>query len=462
MSTAHHDEGTDELRVDHLRSLLEEGDLPGVREYLSSFPHASDVADLLEGLDDEERGVAMSVLADDPALAAEALAEMEWEEHPEESLAALEPEQIAAVVAELSDDDAADIIGEMEPADRDRVLAALPSEDAGDLRDLMRYDEESAGGIMTAEVVAIPQGLTAAEAVEEIRRQAQDVENFYSVFVLGPAERLVGTVPLQSLVTAPFDALIADIAEPVVATVPPEMDQEEVGRILSRYNLAAVPVVDASGCLLGVVTFDDVIDVIEAESTEDILKFGGVSDEEELRGGWQNAARSRFGWLVVNLGTAFAAAAVYAPFTHTIEMLPILAAWPTVVAGMGGNAATQALAVTVRRLALSHGPGGEHREIVRKEVLVGLVNGLGNGLIAGGIAALFAAFWLHTSPILGVVVMLAMWGNLIVAGLAGGFVPILLERFGVDPAIASSVVVTTFTDMGGFFLTLELATRLLL
>jgi magnesium transporter len=463
MSMAHHhDEDTEIQRLEHLEGLLADGDLAAVREYLASFPHASDVADLLEGLDEEERARAMSVLADDPARAAEALAEMEWEEHPEESLAALEPEQIAAVVAELSDDDAADIIGEMDPEDRDRVLAALPQEDAGDIRDLLRYDEESAGGIMTTEVVAIPQGLNAAAAVEEIRRQAQDVESFYSVFVLGPDERLVGTVPLQSLVTAPGSALIADLAEPVVATVPPEMDQEEVGRILSRYNLAAVPVVDASGCLLGVVTFDDVIDVIEAETTEDILKLGGVSDEEELRGAWQNAVRSRFGWLVVNLGTAFAAAAVYGPFTGTIEKLPILAAWPTIVAGMGGNAATQALAVTVRRLALSHGAGGEHRDIVGKEVIVGVVNGLGNGVLAGAIAAVFSLWFLHTGPMLGVVVMLAMWGNLVIAGLAGGFVPILLERFGVDPAVASSVVVTTFTDMGGFFLTLELATRLLI
>jgi magnesium transporter len=461
-TTHHHDEDTEIQRVEHLESLLEEGDLGAVRDYLTSFPHASDVADLLEGLDEQSRAVAVSVLAQDPVLAAEALAEMEWEEHPEESLAALQPDQIAAVVAELSDDDAADIIGEMDPEDRDRVLATLPHADAGELRDLMRYDEESAGGIMTTEVVAILPGLTAAAAVEEIRRQAQDVESFYSVFVVAPDDRLLGTVPLQSLVTAHKDAMIAELVEPVVATVPPEMDQEEVGRILSRYNLTAIPVVDASARLLGIVTFDDVIDVIEAESTEDILKFGGVSDEEELRGDWQGAVRSRLPWLIVNLGTAFAAAAVYAPFTDTIQRLPLLAAWPTVVAGMGGNGATQALAVTVRRLALSRGSPGERTEIVTKEVLVGIANGLANGLIAGAIATAFSVWWLHSGPMLGVVVLLAMWGNLVVAGVAGGFVPILLERFGVDPAIASSVVVTTFTDMGGFFLTLELASRLLL
>jgi magnesium transporter len=462
VSATHHEEDSGIQRVEHLESLLEEGDLGAVREYLTSFPHPSDVADLLEGLDEDSRAVAMSVLAQDPVLAAEALAEMEWEEHPEESLAALEPEQIAAVVAELSDDDAADIIGEMDPEDRDRVLAALPHEDAGDIRELMRYDDESAGGIMTTEVVAILPGLTATEAVEEIRSQAQDVESFYSVFVTAPDERLLGYVPLQALVTARREAMIAELVEPVVATVPPEMDQEEVGRILSRYNLTAVPVVDGMGRLLGIVTFDDVIDVIEAESTEDILKFGGVSDEEELRGDWQGAVRSRLPWLIVNLATAFAAAAVYAPFTETIQRVPILAAWPTVVAGMGGNGATQALAVTVRRLALSRGSPGERTEIVTKELLVGIANGLANGIIAGGIAAAFSIGWLHTGPMLGVVVLLAMWGNLVVAGVAGGFVPILLERFGVDPAIASSVVVTTFTDMGGFFLTLELASRLLL
>jgi magnesium transporter len=447
--------------ADHIRELIEAGNEEGLRALVSPF-HPTDLADVLEELDEDERTAVLQVLTHDPALAAEALAEMEWEEHPEESLASLDADQIAAVVAELSDDDAADMIGEMDPEDRDRVLAALPHEDAGDIRELLAYDEESAGGIMTTELVAVPEGLTSAEAIDEIRRQAQEVDNFYSIFVVGADGRLQGTVPLQKLVTARRDAHISELVEPPEATVLPETDQEEVGRVLSRYNLPAVPVVDHGGRLLGVVTFDDVIDIIEAESTEDILKFGGVSEEEELRGGAIAAVRSRFPWLVVNLGTAFAAAAVYAPFSETISRFPAIAACATITAGMGGNAATQALAVTVRRLALTRDAASGRGEIVGKEVLVGLANGLGNGIIAGIAIALLADSYYHAHPILGLVVTLAMWGNLVVAGVTGGLVPILLERVGVDPAIASSVIVTTFTDMAGFFLTFELATRLLI
>ncbi|HEV2735625.1 MAG TPA: CBS domain-containing protein, partial [Longimicrobiaceae bacterium] len=279
--------------LDRLHELLAAGDDEALGAFLSDF-HGPDVADLLEALDEEDRARVMGVLgAEDPALAAEALSEMEWEEHPEDSLAALEPEQMAAVLAELSDDDAADMIGELDPEDQDRVLAALSVEDAGDIRQLLEYDEESAGGIMTTEMVSVRHSLSAAEAIEEVRRQGQEIGEFYSIFVVDDGNRLLGTLPLQALVIARPGARVQDMVEEVVATVSPETDQEEVGRVLARYNLAAVPVVDHHGHLLGRITFDDVIDVIEAETTEDILKFGGVSEEEEIRGGWADAVRSR-------------------------------------------------------------------------------------------------------------------------------------------------------------------------
>jgi magnesium transporter len=452
VSAAPHHAG-DAERAAHVRALLEEGDDEALRASLSALPHASDVAVLLEELDEDERARVVGLLADDPALVAEALAEMEWEEHPEETLAALEPEQIAAVVAELSDDDAADMIGELDPEDRDRVLAALPSEDAGEIRDLLRYDEESAGGLMTTELVVVPAGLTAAEAIDEVRRQAQDVGDFYSIFVVDDHGRLQGTVPLQALVTSAAASPLSGMVEPPLATVSPDTDQEEVGRILSKYNLTAVPVVDTWGHLMGAVTFDDVIDVIEAETTEDILKLGGVSEGEELRGGWTDAVRSRLPWLLLNMVTAFLAASVVVLFSGTVAALPLLAAWMPVIAGMGGNTGTQALTVTVRRLALAGGSDG----VVSKEILVGLGNGLAIGVVAAG-----SAWALSGNPVMGLIVLLAMWGNLVVAGFAGAFVPITLQRMRVDPAIASSIFVTTFTDMCGFFLLLGLATYFLL
>jgi magnesium transporter len=457
MAVAPHDD--DLSALDRLRDLLEAGDDAGMRDFLDEISHGSDLADLLEELDDDDRVRVLGVLApEDPALAAEALAEMEPDEHPEDSLAALHPDDIAAVVAELSDDDAADMIGEMDPEDRDRVLAALPHEDAGDLRDLMRYDEESAGGIMTTELVVVPVDATAGQAIGEVRRQAQEVENFHGVvFVVDGDEVLLGTVSLQALVTADPGAHVRELVSEPEAAVLAETDQEEVGRVLSRYNLTIVPVVDGAGRLLGGVTFDDVIDVIEAETTEDILKFGGVSGEEELKGGWLDAVKSRLPWLFVNLLTAFAASSVVLLFRGTIEALPLLAAWMPIVAGMGGNTGTQALAVTVRRLALSRGTEGDRWSVVGKELLVGIGNGFAIGLTVSTVAAL-----LNSSPMLGVVVMLAMWGNLAVAGFAGAFVPIVLERMSVDPAVASSIFVTAFTDMCGFFLLLGLATRFLL
>ncbi|CAN5627145.1 magnesium transporter [soil metagenome] len=442
--------------LDQLHDLLQGRDSDRLRTFLGRF-HPSDLADLLEELDEDDRRRVVRALAADPALAAEALAEMEWEEHPEDSLAALRPDQLAAVVAELSDDDAADLLGEMEPDERNRVLAALPSREAGELRELLQYDEESAGGIMTTELVAVAEFLSAAEAIDEVRRQAEEVGEFYTVFVIDGERRLRGTLSLQALVIAQPGARVQDLVEPAIATVSPDMDQEDVGRILSRYNLASVAVVDATDRLLGRVTFDDVIEVLEAENTEDLLRFGGVSEAEEIRGGWGDAVRSRLPWLFVNLITAFAAASVVLLFEGTVAALPLLAAWMPVVAGMGGNAGTQALAVTVRRLALSQERSGRRWGVVGKELLVGLTNGL-----AIGSSVAIIAWVANGSPALGCVVMIAMWMNLGVAGFAGAFVPITLEKIGADPAVASSIFVTTFTDLIGFLLLLGLATWVLL
>ena len=447
--------------LETLRARLDAGDDAAAHALVTDL-HPSDLADVLEELDEDERHRVLVALADDPALAAEALAEMEPDEHPEDSLAALGSEQMADIIAELSDDDAADLIGEMDPDDQVRALASLPKAEAGEIRELMGYDEESAGGIMTTELVAVPISLTAAEAIDEVRRQSAEVDDIYVVFVTDTGGVLAGWVSLKALVTARPDTRLDAIVEPPIATVLEDTDQEEVARVVARYNLAQVPVVDEVGRLLGVVTFDDVIDIIEAESTEDILRLASVAPEAELRGGVMDAVKTRFPWLLVNLGTAFAAAAVYGPFQDTIAAVPAIAACASINAGMGGNGATQALAVTVRRLALSRDGRPERWEIVWKELLVGFVNGMGNGIVAGLVIGLLARGYFHTQPILGLIVTIAMWGNLVIAGVAGGLIPLVLEWLGVDPAIASSVIVTTFTDMGGFFLTFALATHFLL
>jgi len=413
----------------------------------------ADLADVLSSLDEEERLLAVRALP--PEISGEALVEMPEEAHAEETLAALAPDQAADIVEELADDDAADILQELEPEEQARILKEVEGEERADVERLLAYDEESAGGLMTTRLVTIPETATAAEAIEGIRRQAEEAEGFYQVFVVDSGGRLVGVLPLRDLVTSPPSRPVRECMEPADISVTPDRDQEEVARLMARYNLPSVPVVDTDGRLLGRVTFDDVVDVVEAETTKDLLQFGGVSADEELGAPWTGAVSSRLPWLYVNLLTAFAAAAVVLAFSDAIQELKWLAVFMPVIAGMGGNAGTQALAVSVRRLALGQVPASREMGIVGKEMLVGLVNGLANAVVAGAIG------WIAAGPEFGGVVALAMTGNLLVAGFAGAFVPLLLKRLRVDPAIASSVFVTTFTDMCGFFFLLGLATHFL-
>jgi magnesium transporter len=380
---------------------------------------------------------------------------MPEEAHAEATLAALPPERAAEIVEELEDDDAADILGELDREKQERILSEV--EDRTDVDRLLRYDEETAGGRMTSHVVTVRDTATAAEALDEIRRQAEEVDDFSQIFVVDSDRRLLGVVSLKDLVISRPQRRVGEFMNPADISVPPDLDQEEVARLMTRYHLSNVPVVDGAGRLLGMVTFDDVIHVVEAETTEDLLQFGGVSADEELAARWTVAVRSRLPWLGVNLLTAFLAGGVVYFFQDTVRRTVALAVWMPVIAGMGGNAGTQALAVTVRRLALGLIPTHLFVRVVGKEVLVGVANGLAIGLVVGLVAGL-----LGEGTRLGLVVFLAMTGNLLVAGFAGAFIPVVLERLGVDPAIASSIFVTTFTDVCGFLLLLGLGGWLLL
>ncbi|MYA32994.1 MAG: magnesium transporter [Gemmatimonadales bacterium] len=443
------------LLIEEVRARLEAGDADALLAFVEPL-HPSDMADVLEHVEEAERMALLQLIP--AALASDALAEMEEEEKPGELLASMEPERIAEIVEELADDDAADLIGELDPEERARVFESVPDEEEREIRELLEYPEESAGGIMTRDLCAVGSGATAAAAIEELRAQAEETEDLYTVFVVGPRGRLRGVVTLRDLVLAAPETRIADLLEPPAAVVSVDLDQEEVGKILSRYNLAAIGVIDEEGRLVGQITFDDVIDVVEAEVTEDILRFASVSDEEQLRGTTLGAIRSRLPWLAVNTLTLSVAAVAVWLYRDTIEQLAILAAVMPVIAGLGGNAGTQALAVTIRRIALADELPEERWSAVVKELVVGLVNGLAIGLLVALVSLLLP----NTEAIFGLVVMIAMWGNLAVASALGAFFPILLERSGVDPAVASSVFVTTFTDLFGFVLLLGLATRFLL
>ncbi|HXF95372.1 MAG TPA: magnesium transporter [Gemmatimonadales bacterium] len=441
-----------DLRLDELKALAERDDLRPFVERAVRL-HPSDLADVLAELDEALR---VRVVAELPTeVASRALAEMEQAEHPEEVLLAVGPDYAADLVEKLPADAAADIISELPLEDREAVLAEVADRDQ--VEALLQYPEDTAGGLMTPDVVTVRQDVTLAEALEQVRRQSGERDELYQICVVDAQRRLLGILPVARLVLGAPTRRVAEVMEPAPAVVTPDRDQEEVARLMARYNVAAVPVVDAAGRLLGQVTFDDVIDVVEAETTEDLLKFGGVDPEENLAAGWREAVRSRLPWLYVNLLTAFFAGSVVYAFQSTISRVVALAVWMPIIAGMGGNAGTQALAVTVRRLALERVPRRRALAMVGKEAVVGAVNGLANGVVVAAVAAL-----LGEGTMLGVVVLLAMWGNLVVAGFAGAFIPILLERLRVDPAVASSIFVTTFTDVCGFLLLLGLGTALLL
>lgn len=409
----------------------------------------ADLGDVLAALEEDERLAVVRLLP--PSLSGEALIEMPEEAHAEDTLAALDPEMAADIVEELADDDAADLLGDLEPEEQERILQAV--EDREDVDRLLKYDEETAGGLMTSLLVSVGQDSTGAEALEAVRAQADEVDDFHQIFVVDPQQRLVGILSFKDLVLARPEQPIRDVMEEPEVTVLPTEDQEEVARLMARYNVPSIGVVDTDGRLLGRITFDDVTDVVEEEATEDILRFGGVSADEDLAAGWRDAVKSRLPWLGVNLITAFLASSVISYFIDTLDQIVALAVFMPIVAGMGGNTGTQALAVTIRRLALGLLPPKQQVRVVIKELLVGLTN----GLAIATIVAVVALFVGDLPPRFPLVVFLAMAGNLCIAGFAGAFMPILLERLGADPAVASSVFVTPFTDMCGFALLLGLA-----
>jgi magnesium transporter len=417
--------------------------------------HPSEIAKILELLPRKSRGKIIHAL--DVEVASEVISEMDPESHPEELLEELNNELVTNIVEELSYDDATDIVSQLSEEKRDEILESIDKEDAAEIRKLLTYPEDTAGGLMTTELIKVHFGLTKREALEEVIHQSEEMENFYAIYVVDDADRLVGTVSLKNLIKSRQNVKIEDLVDEDVIYVSTDTDQEEVAKMLSQYNLPGIPVVDKNMILLGVVSFDDVLDVLQEETTEDILKIAGVSDDEELSGNWKEAVQSRLPWLLVNLCTAFLAAFVVYLFQPAIEKLTLLSMFMPVIAGMGGNAGTQALAVTIRRISLNTLPDSKIIGAVSKEFFVGLFNGLCCGFIVSIVAFLYG----HTI-LLGLVVFMAMTCNLMIAGVAGASVPILLEKLGFDPAVASSIFITAFTDTLGFLLLLGLASAILL
>jgi magnesium transporter len=431
-----------------------EGDDAGLEAVLDEY-HASEIAILFEKLPQEAKERIINLLPAD--IASEVLSEMTEESHPEDLLLNMHPDKRSDIVEELDYDDATDIISQLEEHEQHEILQDIDQEDATNIRALLKYDEDTAGGIMNSEIIKVNINLDKKDALDEIIRQSEEMEEFYTIYVVDDADVLQGILSIKSIIKARHDARVRDLVVKDFVYVKADLDQEDVAGLISQYNLTTIPVVDDNMKLLGRVTVDDIIDVMEQESTEDILKIAGVSEDEELSGNWKEAVKSRLPWLVINLGTAYLAASIIRRFGTTVAQLPQIAAYMTIVAGMGGNAATQSLAVTVRRISLSDLSDAQAYNTVLKEFLVGLLNGAANGLIVFAIAMFYDA-----DPKLGLVLFLAMTGNLVIAGLTGATIPLVLKRVGIDPAVASSIIITTFTDCAGFLLPLWLASHFLL
>ncbi|MGV3684940.1 MAG: magnesium transporter [Daejeonella sp.] len=436
-----------------IRKALEQDD-SALKISVSEY-HPSEIAIIFESLPQESRERIISIL---PAeIASEVISEMDSEFHPERLLENLHPERRSEIVEELDYDDATDIISQLPEEQQQEILQELDEEDASNIRSLLKYDDDTAGGLMNTQVIKINQNLMKKEALDLIIKQSEEMEEFYTINVIDEHNMLKGIVSLKDIIKARNNVRIQEIIKADFVYVKADTDQEEVAKLISQYNLTSIPVVDDNMHLLGRITFDDVIDVMEEENTEDILKISGVSEDEELAGNWKEAVKSRLPWLVLNLGTAFLAASVIRYFDSSIARMGILAGYMVMIAGMGGNAATQALAVTVRRISLNDLTDNQAYRTVLKEFTVGLINGASIGFII----FLFALFY-DANPMLGLVIFIAMTGNLIIAGMAGSSIPLILKRVGIDPAIASSIIITTFTDVFGFLLLLGLASKLLL
>lgn len=369
----------------------------------------------------------------------------------------MEPGQIAGIISELDSDDALDLILPLEEEFKHEVIRKLSAKTRLVLQEGLSFPEESAGRLMQREFVAVPQFWTVGKTIDYLRAAADDLpDTFYDLIVIDPSYHIAGEIPLHRLVRArrseKIEALTLDDTHPIPAT----MDQEEVAEIFRNEDLASAPVVDEDGRLIGIITYDDVIDVIDEEAQEDLLKLGGI-EEDDLYRSIMSTSSSRFRWLFINLFTAFMAAAVISVFQVTIEKVVALAVLMPIVAGMGGNAGTQALTVAVRALATRELSSTNAWRVIGKEVAVGFVNGAVFAVMVG----LVAGIWFH-DPKLGAVIASAMITNLVVAGFFGASVPIVLDRYDIDPAIASGVFLTAMTDCIGFLTFLGLATMFLL
>jgi magnesium transporter len=441
----------DRLRPEFVRAVVdrvEAGDTEGAREMVAPL-HPADVADLFELLDSDDRRALAAALAD--MLDGDVLAEMN-EHVREELIDALEPHQVAEIAGEMETDDAVAIIEDMEEDDQRAVLRALDPDDRAAIEEALAYPEESAGRLMQRDLIAVPEHWTVGQVIDYLRAGEDLTTDFWEVFVVDPQHHPVGTCMLSWILRARRSVRVADVMKREQTLVPVDMDQEEVALRFQKYALISAAVIDPSGRLVGMITVDDIVHIIQEEASEDILRLSGAGEGDINEPIWETVRR-RLTWLIVNLGTAIVAASVVSLFQGELSRLIVLAVLMPIVAGMGGNAGTQTMAVTVRALATNQLTSSNTRRMIFREVRIAATNGLALGALIG-----VGVYLRYGMADLGIVIALAMLINNLVAGLSGILIPVTLEKLEIDPAVSSAVFVTMATDVMGFFSFLGLAT----
>jgi magnesium transporter len=444
------DDGT--LRADYVDEVvkaLEAGDAPALRELVGEL-HEADAGAVIEALDPELRPRLIALMGADFDFTA--LTQVD-DTVRDEILEELTPETVAEGVRELDSDDAVTILEDLPKDEQAEILDQLPAVERIALKRSLDYPENSAGRLMQDEFIAVQPDWTVGHTIDYMRETPDLPDRFWEIYVADAERRLTGVVALDRLLRTKRPVPIRDLFEEDLRPIHATDDQEEVARLFERYDLVSAPVVDDDGRLVGVITFDDIVDVIEEEAEEDIKALGGVRGEEELSDSVRTIVASRFPWLLANLMCALVSAWVISQFEGSIAKMVALAVLMPIVASMGGNAGTQTMTVTVRALATRELSSANTLRIVRRELLVGLLNGLTFATIMGFVAA----FWFGVTD-LGLVIALAMVTVLAAAALGGILIPLVLTRFGVDPAVSSGPFVTTVTDVVGFLAFLGIAT----
>lgn len=432
---------------------VDRGDQAALLELLEPL-HPADIADVLEQINayDRMRFVRLYGRAFD----GDVLSELE-ESLREEVIGALNPQVLAEAVRDLESDDVVDLLEDLEQPQQDAILDALEDADRAAVEQALSYPEFSAGRLMQREVVMAPEDWTVGRAIDYLRESDHLPEQFYHIVLVDPRMHPVANVGLGRLMGSPRDLPLRDITEEVFQVIPVEQDEGEVAYAFNQYHLISTPVIDPDGRLVGVITIDDAMAVLDDEHEEDILRLAGVAEESALSDSVGETSRRRVPWLAVNLMTAICSSIVISQFEEALTQVVALAILMPIVASMGGNAGTQSLTVAVRALATKDLTDSNVWRVIRREVLVGLLNGLIFSVVLGIVGLVWFGM-----PGLGVVIGAALIVNMITAALAGTGVPVLLERLGVDPALASGTFVTTTTDIMGFFVFLGLGTLVLL